>query len=320
MTQIYPEGSEVEETQLPVLTEVVRIIKMLRSAGSLTPGELEEKTPRKTFYRAVKALQESGIVVWKDGKYYWYQSFDTRFYRTEFEAKLALDHSVNLASGLKSLLGIRTTSNADIQDASGPQYRQLALSHLRTGYEEISAFFQKSERAKKNAVDLELDFEKEIQDKIHAFSLQTNCPEIVAKIVMSDLKEILRGREPYFLNDLQVQGETVKSGAYQTLAKKEQFDLAKQFMSEQENSNINREICSEIVRLENRYFDLRQKLVEKINVLLMQVENGTSLRGSCDLCSKIRIGDQDDEIEKAKRKLEELGLARTKKKKERRSH
>lgn len=299
-------------TQLPILVSIVNIIKTLRTEGSLSPEDLMSKagSSRKTFYRAIDALKESGVVVTKEGKYYWYESLDTRSYDTEFEAKLALDHSVNVASGLKHLIESRQASFIDIKRMSNHEYLQQALTHLRTGYDRIFAMFEKSEDTRRQTDAKEQELEKQIATGIRSSSLQTGYPENFVKIIISDMKEVFRGRQPYFLNDLQVQGEDVKSGAYASLGKKEQFDPLKRFIIEQETLTKNQEICSEIVKLENRYFDLRQKFIEEIDFLIMLVENGTTLKGNCELCPKIKIasrgtqtsstGSQKDQIQKDK--------------------
>lgn len=278
-------------TRQPILVSIVKIINTLRTEGSLSPGELMSKVgaPRKTFYRALDALKESGVVVTEGGKHYWYESLDTRVYKSEFEAKLALDHSVNIASGLKHLVESGRTYLIEGEHMSKPEYVKPAIMHLRTGYDRIFEIFENSENTRRQADAKEQELEKQIAERLRVSSLQTEYPENLVKIIIDDIKEILRGRQPHFSNDLQVQGEEVKSGSYTSLVKKEQFDSLKRFIAEQETSRKNEEICSEIVRLENKYFGLRQKFVEEIDILIMQVKNGTTLKGNCELCPKIEI-------------------------------
>ena len=53
---------------------------------------------------------------------------------------------------------------------------------------------------------------------------------------------------------------------------------------------MNRERCGKIVVLESEYYDLRMKLEKEAATLLMQVENGTSMKGSCKICANAQIG------------------------------
>jgi hypothetical protein len=71
--------------------------------------------------------------------------------------------------------------------------------------------------------------------------------------------------------------------------RQEQFDAVKKFILEQETLGRNKEIGAEIVEYENKIFVLRQKFVEEINRLIKQAENGTTLKGNCQLCPKIKI-------------------------------
>ena len=170
--------------------------------------------PKKTFYRALNTLQEAGVVITKDGKHYWYEFLDTRVYRNRLEAELALEHSENVASGLKYLLGTGGTYVLEGELMPDPEYVEFALLHLKTGYNATFKIFQKAESVRNQATQLEIELEKEIKAKLLASSLQTQYPENVTKIILSDVKEVLRGHEPYFLKDVRVQDKEVKSGSY----------------------------------------------------------------------------------------------------------
>lgn len=279
-------------THQPVLVSVVRIIKALREKGSISPSELIDTVdmPKKTFYRALNALKESGIVAPEDGRYYWYDFRETRAYKSSFEAEQALKHSEKIASGLKHLIGPGRTYYSEDELLPNPEYMEFALIHLRTAYNEFFKLFEKAESINRSANEKEQELLDEIKTKLQASSVETQYPKNIAKMILSDIKEILRGRKPYFLNDIRIQGKEVKSGSYTDLVKnKEMFESLKRFIIREEASKENRENCSKIVESENKYYTLRQKLESEIKILIMQVENGTPLLGNCQMCPKVEI-------------------------------
>jgi len=276
----------------PILVAVVQVIEILRAEGSLSPGELMKKVgvPKKTFYRALSALRDSGVVVKDDGRYYWYESLDTRIYENKFEHGLALKHSKNIVLGLKCITGSSSSYFVEGEGnlMSKPEYAEPALMHLRTGYSGTYELYEKAENAKRQTNKKEDELEEGIKARLLASSLQLQYPQHVVKIILDDIKEVLRGRKPRFLADLHVEDENVRSCGY-TLAKREMFESLKHFIMEEEASKENRESCSRIVELENKYYTLRQKFSRKIENLIMQVENGRPLKGNCQFCPKVKI-------------------------------
>ena len=234
-------------------------------------------------------MKESGVVVTVNGNHYWYESLDKRAYKNELEAKLALEHSVKIASGLKNLVEGGRTYFVKDELVPNSEYSEVALAHLRTGYEKIFELFEKGEKARQQAYASEKVLRKVVTESLVSYSLQTEYPEILATMVLNDIKETLRGRQAYFLNDLRIQDELVKSGSYSSFAKKEQIELVKKFILEQETSERNKEIGAEIVESESKYFNIQQEVGKEIKSLIMQAENGTPLKGKCQLCPKIEI-------------------------------
>lgn len=278
-------------TQQPVLVSVKKIIEILRAEGSLTPGDLLEKVEasRKTFYRALKPLKECGVVVDKDGMTYWYEALESKRFKNTYEAKQSLIHSVNLASGLKNLLGTGKSYFIEGDLMPDPKYEDSALMHLKTGYMPTHKIYLKAESTRDETFKIEREIEEKIKTKLLTSSIPVNYAENIVKMIISDIKEILRGHKPYYVNNIEIQGELVKSGAYTDLIKTEMFDPLKNFMMKEESLASNRKSIGQIVELEHTYFNLRKEFESRIEHLILKVENGTSLIGKCSLCPKDRI-------------------------------
>jgi len=277
--------------QQPILVSIARIIKILRAEGSLIPEDLRKKVgmSKRTFYRALSALRDGGVVVKDGGRYYWYEFVDTKVYESEFEANQDIQHSRNVASGLKHIIGRSTDFHFADELIAKAEYVEPALMHLRIGYSGTYELYEKAENIKRQANKKEHEFEEEIKAKLLASSLETQYPENVVTIILRDIKDVLRGRKPYFLNNLRIESEKVKSGAYTSLVKIEMFERLKHFITEEESSKENMESCGRIIELENKIFTLRQKFESKIESLVMQVENGRPLGGHCQMCPRVKI-------------------------------
>lgn len=278
-------------TLKPISVSIIKIIKILRAEGSLNPGELKEKVgmSKKTFHRALNVLKDSGVVVKDGGRYYWYEFLDTRAYRNEFEADLALKHSINIASGLKNKIEGYRSYFVEGELPPKLEYVEPALMHLRTGYSGICKVFEKAEEANRLAKVKEAKFKEGIKAKLLATSLQMPYPENVVDIIFTDIQEVLRGRKPRFLNDLSIKDGKVTSGGYTLSVEIEMFEPLKNFITKEEASKENRESCVRIVELRNKYYTLNQKFEREIRNLIMQVENGITLKGRCEFCPKVKI-------------------------------
>jgi len=278
-------------TRQPILMSLVNIIKILRAEGSLSPGDLMEKVDvsKKTFYRALSALRDSGVVVKDGGRYYWYEFLEARVYKNEFEANQALDHSKKIVSGLKHMIGRSASYWVEGELIPKAEYAEPALMHLRTGYSGTYELYEKAENAKGQVNKKERQFKEGTTATLLASSLQVQYPENVVTIILEDVKEVLRGRKPYFLSNLRIEDEKAKSGGYTLSVRKEMFEPLKQFIMKEETSKENRESCARIVELENKYYTWRQKFEREIKILIMQVDNGRPLKGSCHVCPKVKI-------------------------------
>lgn len=283
-------------TRKPVwVSTVQKIIRTLRAEGSLRSEELRKRVsmPRRTFYRALSALSDAGVVS-KDGeRYYWYESLDTRTYRNKFEADLALKHSIKIASGLKHKIEGYRSYFVEGELPPKSEYVEPALMHLRTGYSGIYKVFEKAEEANRLANEKEAKFKEGIKAKLLATSPQmpypVNVVDIILDIILTDIKEVLRGRRPRFLNDLSIKDGNVTSLGYTLSVEIDMLEPLKNFIMKEEASKENRESFVRIVKLENKRYTLNQKFEREIRKLIMQVENGTTLKGSCEFCPKVKI-------------------------------
>jgi DNA-binding transcriptional ArsR family regulator len=275
---------------IPVLSAVVNIIQYLRQNASASPEELLAKAGAKsrTFYRALNALQEAGVVVKRDdGRQYWYEYVEAWVFKNKFEAELVLNHSKNVAKGLRFLIGEEKQYFEEENINLNKEYLDYAIMHLNTGYPEIFQNYSKAEKARKEMNEEELKAKERIHEKILT-SYKVLYPEHISYIILEDIKEVLIGRAPQFLQGLKIEGGEIKSMGY-TLAKKEAYKELKKFIMKEEVNEENRNSCGNILNLGTRYYNLEKDLQIEIDTLIMMVENGTPLRGRCKLCPKLKI-------------------------------
>ena len=276
--------------QQPVLVAVVEIIQYLREKGSASPSELiaNVKAKKRTYYRALESLQEAEVVIKRDdGNFFWYEFIETRVFQNEFEAEEALNHSRNIAKGLRFLMGEekRYFKEEDVNVDRG--YLDFGIMHLNTGYPEIRRDYHQAESARKEMHDVEMRVIKRITEGILP-SHHVLYPDHLAHIIIEDIKDSLTGRTPSFLEGLRIDGDEVRSIGY-TLASKDAFEELKDFIIKQEENKENREDCGYIIELGTGYYKLRQSLQKEISILIRMVENGTPLQGRCKICPKIKI-------------------------------
>lgn len=283
--------------QTGVLVSVSGIIRTLREKGGLSTRDLfaDVGGSRRTFFRALSALKEAGVVVKVGEKYYWYEFVEERVYGSAFEAEQALHHSRIIVSGLNYILQ-RGRYSVEGELRSREEFKERALMHLRTGYPEIYRVYERAEGAREEAFVEERRVRDGIKARLPA-SLQVAEPEYVAEIIVEDIKEDLTGRAPRFLPRLRVEGGEVRCAPY-TLIPSEAYDEPmgafgelRSFITREESEEGNRGSCGRILNLANRYYNLRQTFEHEIEDLIAMVESGTPLRGRCRLCPKVRISE-----------------------------
>ena len=280
---------------IPVLVSVVNILKYLKDNGKADHDELLKisKSKRRTYYRALEALKEANIIIkGDDGRFYWYEFIQTRSYKSEFEAREALNHSKNVVKGLRYLIMENKWGVEQEDNEADERYSEYAKIHMRNGYPDIFDYYNKSERVREERLKLENRVKEKIYARIQP-SHQILFPEHLARLIIEDIKEMLIGREPAYLKGLIIEGEEVKSIGY-ILAKKESFNELNNFIVVNENDKENRNDCGEMLKLGTEYYQLKEKLRGGIDMIIMQVTNGTPLHGTCELCPKIIIKNKED--------------------------
>jgi len=259
------------------------VLKALEKEGPLQRSQIMNlaKIPKGTIDRYLWVLKELKCIE-KIGRKYVLHS-DILIYENKTDRDLALNHSKNIALGLKFI--IRPPDSISFE---GSPYVEYALKHLKTypPYRRIYETFESSENARKQLIEEENQFKGNVKARLLSSSLHVLYPDNVAEIVLEDIKEVLRGRQPLFLLNIKVEGEDVKSQGW-ILAKKEMLKQVKQFVKTEEDSKDNLESCKRMMELENKYNTARQELVKEIEGLILQVENGMPLMGSCTCCPRV---------------------------------
>lgn len=268
------------------------ILKALDEEGPLTRGQIMKvtKIPKGTIDRYLGLLKELGCVERFRKKYVRYS--DITIFENRTDRDLALDHSRNVASGLKFLIGVGRYVAVGQEELLKPkeEYREHALEHLKTSqeYREIYNLFEEADKARKKASEEECRFREGIKVKLLLAKLKLvdEAAEIVASEVYKDIKKVLRNGEPHFLNNLKVEEGKVKSGV-NTLAEEAQFESLRKFILKEEKLEENINACKRMLSFENCYNTLRQDFEKHANQLIMQVLNGTPLKGKCNPCPKV---------------------------------
>ena len=277
-----------ELTRLPVLVSVTIIAKTLMQEGSLTVSELMARTgaPKKTFYRAMNALKDAEVVIQEGGTVYWYESYQTRIYQSQFEAERALEHSRYIAQGLVSLMpGSGLLRRPGL--APDVEYAGYALAHLKAAYPKVHHAYQQAERMREQTLGEEKRFEESVLARMPP-SLGLRVPRRIPQIILADIKSVLRGGGPLYLDGLSVDGEEVRSLEY-TLAGKDDFESLKKFVAGEEGLEENVGAGRRIVELENSYYKFAGDFEREAGLLIVQVENGTPLKGHCPVCPRVRV-------------------------------
>jgi len=276
--------------QQPVLEAVTKIIKYLREKGAASSEELSMNVGARTrtYYRALNSLLEAEVVIKReDGFYCWYEFMEYVTFHNELEAREALNHSRNIAKGLRFLIGEEKGHIIDVNYAVDRGYLEHAIMHLKTGYPEVYKGFYQAEKDREDILDAEARAMKRIRGDV-LVSHQVLYPEHLVFIILEDIKGTLMGREPSFLESVKIVGDEVKSIGY-SLAKKDAVDELRKFILEQEADIENRESCGIMINLGASYYKLRQSLEKEVKMLISIVENGSPLRGKCQLCPKVKI-------------------------------
>jgi len=274
-------------SSLPLVEALVQIVGIIRKRGEVSSHELLEKLSRlkkRTFWRALNALERAELVKQKErGVYVWY----VHVFENEAELRAHLRHSRKLIPGLKSLYRAYKVKDLTEGEAT-PAYVTCAQMHLRTGYEKIYDIYKKSQRKKVEIQRKEKQFFETVNERLGKLSLLRGIvyPDTVAKVMLDDIKSVLRSGKPSFT--LSIEGDEVKADKH-VLGKKEAADQLKEFIEKEEASAENRNLCSQILKLARKYCEHVSKLEREVNHLILKVENAEPLLGTCDLCPKLMV-------------------------------
>jgi len=275
---------------LKLLAGCKAILKVLDEGGPLTRSQVMEltKIPKGTIDRYLWVLVELERVERINKKKYALHS-DVYIYENKTDRDLALSHSKNVASGLEHLLRKGSYSVRD-DSVSGDKYEECALMHLRTGYRELYAVFEKAAAFESDVEQEEKRLMDAVKRRLISLSLPTKTlnPENVARVVYEDIKAALTGHDAGFLSNLGVDGGRVMSGGC-SLAGEDVAEQVRNFIRKEEASEENRESVNRIAETENKYCDLRRKFGKEMDALIMRVENGTPLQGSCQMCPRVKV-------------------------------
>ena len=275
-------------TQSGSLGAVGRIIRILRMKGSMRPKDLLAETmfPRKTFYRALNMLKDVGVVVKEEGEYCWYEHSGARIFESEFEAKLALDHSKKIALGFKQILQRGKYASEGISNVE--KYAEYGLNHLETGYVKNYESYEKTNIIVGMLERNEKELKEEIRSRLPSEVFRENTTYFV-DFILNDLRRIFEGREPRLLSRIEILGDGFKLDGH--IFSKVDYNVVEDFVNSEMMNENNRIRYGAIADLINQYRNTRNSFEEEITELISQVDNGTPLRGRCPLCPKIRISE-----------------------------
>jgi hypothetical protein len=209
-----------------------QIIVALREK-SLTSKDLqkESKVPERTMYRCLDELKALGLVIDKDDRHFWYENAATRVFSNESEKENALKHSRFLVTGLKSVFREFPFLDMIYRDLLPRRdYEKNWLEHMNTGYPQLFQDYERLMRTKEEIAKEENKFIEDIVKKLSANNINTLSPEDLGKIILYDIREVLRGHDPSYLINLKVNGEYTESNPFR-LGPKEMFETFKSFIT-----------------------------------------------------------------------------------------
>ena len=261
------------------------IVTALRKR-SLSSKDLQKETkiPERTMFRVLDELKAAGLIVDIDGRHFWYENAATKVFSNESEKKHALDHSRFLVSGLKSVFREFPFVDMIYRDLQPRiEYEKNWLAHMNSGYPLLSQDYERLMRTKEEINKEENKFIEDIVKKLSINNINTSSPEDLGKIILYDIREVLRGHDPSYLINLKVNSEYAESNPFR-LGPREMFETLKSFITSEEKSDENVRSCRKIIAQENSYYDLRIRLETDLTELMKKVENGVPLGGRCIIC------------------------------------
>jgi len=272
--------------------------ELLTILRDLFPKKHEEAL-RKKCERSLNKLRTLGLVEEHNGVYHWY--FYLNIYEGHEDRNAKLLHSKRLVPAMKRIAGIYAHPNLTGQPIEFESQEEALIrdacaeKHL-SAYEIIWPRFGELERKKETA-------EKE-KDKFNLYLTQKLRTAFGGKLVNSSkgnrsksyvkdnipslvYSQILSNQQPLPL-EVTDDGEIWLDGLL--IAKdKGLYSKVKRFIEKETTDESNIATAFQIRKIGNETFEDQLKLQHEVQKLIMRIECGEPLLGSCETCPKIYI-------------------------------
>ncbi len=242
-------------------------------------GEKSAEIGHASLSRILSVLSEADLIREEGGKVYWYEHYRTYENREEYEDHLV--HSKNLfEKGVKPIFFEKTTP----VPKDSEMVFECFLKHLKTGYPELHASYERMVSTDDRRRDKEEKFHEEIARKANKIPGEIDA-NYVALAVCEGIKDKLRGvphAKPEF------EKGKVFWGTH-TLVRGEGAEDLFKFVKEEQDVDSNIKACEKLIELEEELIRLQTEVNSNVTHLKLLLESGTPLKGSCEFCPIIKI-------------------------------
>jgi len=265
-----------------------------------------EEALRKKCERALKKLQNLGLVEKRGDKYCWYIYVNNFKDREDYNAKLL--HSQKLIPALRRIAGIESSSPARYsveemkEEHLAPADMSILLGcvedHLRAK-PAIWRLLEEFREMKKSAEEKREKFEEDLMEKLrtefgvepvkagHATSLR--LPSFIGNNIPSLVYAHIR-YENSELPEIKIEdNELIWLGSYQVAKGKQIEGKVKKFLECEVKGKSNMATVSKISKIEDRAIEVSRELQKEIRKLILKIESGEPLLGGCEECPKVYI-------------------------------
>ncbi len=205
-----------------------------------------------------------------------------------------LKHLEQIALGLRYLrdlkgrFALRGMDKDDMDKAkAGEQYEKCTLHHLETGYKPVHNLLTEKEKAEERIGEMEKALKERVKAKLRD-SDELSGHEIeldkITEVVYKDLESTLKGREPFYLNHLEIVDGKVQATRSYPMGEEQIFVPLKRFIQGEIEEEANRDERGKIIELEETYPELNRDWEEKSTLLVARLDGGMRLLGECDIC------------------------------------
>ena len=296
-------GQKTSETKGYIERSLIEALKDIpRSKQELTniiekvrPG-LSKDARRKRITRFLENLRNLGLIEKRGDKYCWYLYITVFRDREDYEAKLR--HSSTLIPVLKHLAGIiwpePVMLGGDyVTDSDWKILREYAIDHLRV-YSEIWAHVDPLRKLREEAETengrlikklggkLKEEFRGEpIVESVDALKRRGIVIANVCKVICYTL---VHGSQLVFRLD---ETDLMFNGTLVARADRALLNKVKSFIKDELIDSANREAAHHISDIEQKAFAIQPTLEYEIRKLILKVEAGEPLAGTCNGCPKL---------------------------------